>query len=101
MSRRRRVGLTYQVSIAMIAATATAMPPVVTAMPLMPGATAAERLAHAQARVDQLDLLIDEKFEGLGEAGITRPKDALLFTRVQSWSSAAADIQVHVLQYSH
>ena len=48
------------------------MPPVVTAMPLMPGATAAERLAHAQARVDQLDLLIDEKFEGLGEAGITR-----------------------------
>ena len=76
-------------SDAMIAATATAMPPVVTAMPLMPGATAAERLAHAQARVDQLDLLVDEKFEGLGEAGITRPKDALLFTNGLEYKAGA------------
>ena len=52
--------------------------PVASAVPLR-GATAAERLAHAQARADELDALVDEKMQLLGEEGIRRPKDALLF----------------------
>ena len=40
---------------------------------------AAERLAHAQQRADEMQALLDQKFEQLGEAGIVRPKDTLLF----------------------
>ena len=64
-----------------------APPPVVTAVPC-PGATAAERLAVAQARVDALDVLLDEKFATLGEAGIARPKDALLFVNNLDYKTA-------------
>ena len=61
--------------------------PVVTAVPC-PGATAAERLAAAQARVDALDALLDEKFATLGEAGIARPRDALLFVNNLEYKTA-------------
>ena len=54
--------------------------PVVTAVPV-PGVTAAERLAAAQERVDELDLILEEKLETLGAPGIVRPKDALLFVK--------------------
>ena len=50
--------------------------PVASAVPLR-GATAAERLAQAQAKADELDALVDEKMQLLGEEGIRRPKDAL------------------------
>ena len=56
------------------------VPLVVTAVPV-PGVTAAERLVVAQARVDALDLILEEKLETLGQAGIVRPKDALLFVK--------------------
>ena len=46
---------------------------------LGPACSAAERLAHAQQRADELQALLDQKFEQLGEAGIVRPKDTLLF----------------------
>ena len=52
---------------------------VVHAVPV-PGAEA-QRLAAAQQRVDALHAEIDEKFEQLGEAGIARPKDVLLFVK--------------------
>ena len=66
--------------------------PVVTAVPV-PGATAAERLAAAQARVDALDLILDEKLETLGQAGIVRPKDALLFVKDLQFKAGSKSVQ--------
>ena len=53
---------------------------VVHAVPV-PGIEAGQRLAAAQQRVDALHAEIDDKFEQLGEAGIARPKDVLLFVK--------------------
>ena len=48
---------------------------------LGPAASVAERLAAAQQRVDELHDSLDELFAQLGEAGIARPKDTLLFVK--------------------
>ena len=40
---------------------------------------AAQRLLDAQQRSDELDALVDDKFRSLGEPGIARPRDTLLF----------------------
>ena len=68
------------------------VPLVVTAVPV-PGVTAAERLAVAQARVDALDLILEEKLETLGQAGIVRPKDALLFVKDLEYKEGSKSVQ--------
>ena len=68
------------------------VPLVVTAVPV-PGVTAAERLAVAQARVDALDLILEEKLETLGAPGIVRPKDALLFVKDLEYKEGSKSVQ--------
>ena len=79
-------------------ATPPSMPLVVTAVPV-PGVTAAERLAVAQGhgpsarRCARPQVTLEEKLETLGQAGIVRPKDALLFVKDLEYKEGSKSVQ--------
>ena len=77
---------------------------VVEAVPV-PTATA-QRLVDAQQRSEELEALLEDKFRSLGEPGIARPKDVLLFVndlvyKENANQRIAAHMRVLVLQHAH
>ena len=60
----------------------------------VPTATA-QRLFDAQQRSEELQALLDDKFRSVGEPGIARPKDVLLFVNDLEYKENAKENEIY------